>query len=51
MKVQDCKTVGQIIEFYIDKYDLHSWEPGLTVKGAIIVMFERYIGTLLKLRK
>lgn len=51
MKVKDCKTVGQIIEFYIDKYDLHNWTPGMTVKAAIIIAIEKNIDLLLKMRK
>lgn len=48
---KDLHTVGQLVEYFIDKYSLHDWKPGITTKFVIITMLEKAIVQLLKLKK
>lgn len=33
---KECNTVGSILRWYVQTYDLDKWEPGILVRTAII---------------
>jgi len=33
---ESCKSVGDILTWFIREYDLNNWEPGVMVRSAII---------------
>lgn len=44
--LKDCKTFGEIIEFFMVKNDLKDWKPGIVTRGFIIAKINDMITLL-----
>lgn len=50
MGINDCHTLGEIIDYFLDRASLRDWKPGIVSRSIILNQIEKAFEFILKLK-
>lgn len=50
MNLKDCHTLGEIVNYFLDRASLKEWVPGVVSRSIILNQIEKAFEFILKLK-